>query len=130
MSRIARTLTVGILLLGTVPILQAQRRATTEPTAVTTPTGSHGFIVRPADNALHRGVLHLHGSGDNAANNVDVLRLLAEAGYVALDVDYRETGGVIDRSDIDASIEFLKGQRFTDRSPIALNGSRSARGSH
>ena len=57
---------------------------------VTTATGSRGVIVRPSGDGPFPAVLHMHGSGDTVANNVDVLRLFARAGYVAMDVEYRE----------------------------------------
>ena len=66
---------------------------------------------------------HLHGSGDTVANNVDVLRIFAQAGYVAMDIEYREARqGSIDLADIHTSLEFLNGSRYVRRGVIALNG--------
>ena len=69
------------------------------------------------------GVLHLHGSGDTVANNVDVLQLFARAGYVAMDVEYRELRpGTIDIEDVLKSIDYLSGSRYVRRGVIGLNG--------
>ena len=68
----------------------AQRAVSLVEAEVTTATGSRGVIVRPSGDGPFPAVLHMHGSGDTVANNVDVLQIFARAGYVAMDVDYRE----------------------------------------
>jgi len=90
----------------------AQRGAGIVEAEVTTATGSKGVMVRPSGNGPFPAVLHLHGSGDTVSNNVDVLRLFAEAGYVSMDVEYRELRtGYIDVEDILKSIEYLNASR-------------------
>ena len=59
----------------------AQRGVSLVEAEVTTATGSRGVIVRPSGDGPFPAVLHMHGSGDTVANNVDVLRLFARAGY-------------------------------------------------
>src|SRR5688572_30549567 len=39
---------------------------------VTTSTGSRGLMYRPVGEGPYPAVLHLHGSGDTVANNVDI----------------------------------------------------------
>ncbi|MBA2305155.1 MAG: dienelactone hydrolase family protein [Acidobacteria bacterium] len=90
---------------------------------MTTTTGSKGVMVRPIGDGPFPAVLHLHGSGDTAAANVEALRIFARAGYVALDVDYRGVGsGSIDIQDIYKSLEFLNASRHVRQGAIGLNG--------
>ena len=122
-----RFITVGVLgcLLLTSCALpsNAQGVSNVVEADVTTPSGSRGVMVRPAGTGPYPAVLHLHGSGDAVANNVDVLRIFAQAGYVAMDIEYRQTGqGSIDVADIHTSLEFLNGSRYVRRGVIALNG--------
>jgi dienelactone hydrolase len=78
----------------------AQRGASIVEAEVT-PTGSRGVMVRPSCDGPFPAILHLHGSGDTVANNVDVLQIFARAGYVAMDVEYRELRpGTIDVEDV------------------------------
>jgi len=80
-------------------------------------------MIRPLAPGPHPAVLHLHGSGDTVANNLDVLRLFARAGYVAIDVQYRQAGpGSIDIQDIYKSLEFLNDSPHVRRGVIGLNG--------
>ena len=39
-------------------------------------------MYRPVGEGPYPAVLHLHGSGDTVANNVDILQRFARAGYV------------------------------------------------
>ena len=86
--------------------------------AVTLPSGSAGRLVRPVRDGSYPAVLHLHGSGDTVAGNIDVLRMFARAGYVAMDIEYRRSRlGAVDMNDLYASFDFL------NRAPtIRLNG--------
>ena len=96
---------------------------------VTTPWGSHGVVVRPAGAGRFPAVLHLHGSGDVVANNVAILEIFARAGYVAMDVEYRQNGpGANDLQDVTEILAYLKRLRFVKSDTIGLNGfSRGAR---
>ena len=58
---------------------------------VTTQSGSRGVMVRPLGPGPYPAVLHLHGSGDTVASNVEILRLFARAGYVAMDIELGES---------------------------------------
>ena len=90
---------------------------------VMTASGRRGVIVRPAAAGRHPAVLHLHGSGDTVANNVAVLEIFARAGYVAIDVEYRQNGpNSPDLEDAIESLEYLKRQRFVKSDAIGLNG--------
>ena len=90
---------------------------------VTTPSGSHGMLVRPFQAGRYPAILHLHGSDDTVADNVDILEKFARAGYVALDVEYRRTRpGYIDARDIDVSLEYLRRSRFAKPGVVGLNG--------
>jgi len=92
-------------------------------TDIKTPTGTRGVMIRPAGNGLYPAVLHLHGSGDTVANNVDILRLFARAGYVAMAVEYRQAkAGSLDIQDIHESLDYLNGLPHVRRSVIGLNG--------
>ena len=101
----------------------SQRGVSLVEAEVTTATGSRGVMVRPSGDGPFPAVLHMHGSGDTVANNVDVLQLFARAGYVAMDVEYRELRtGSIDVEDISKSIEYLNGSKYVRRGVIGLNG--------
>jgi dipeptidyl aminopeptidase/acylaminoacyl peptidase len=101
----------------------AQRVTGIVEAEVTTATGGRGVMVRPSGDGPFPAVLHLHGSGDTVANNVDVLQLLARAGYVAMDVEYRDLRpGVIDVEDVLKSLEYLNSSRYVRRGVIGLNG--------
>jgi len=90
---------------------------------VTTPSGSRGVLVRPAAPGRHPAVLHLHGSGDTVANNVGILEIFARAGYVAMDLEYPQSGrGAADVDHAADSLAYLKGLRFVKADVIALNG--------
>jgi dienelactone hydrolase len=90
---------------------------------VTTQSGSRGVMVRPLGPGPYPAVLHLHGSGDIVANNVEILKLFARAGYVAMDIEYRRTaGGSIDIGDIQTSLQYLNGSRYVRSGVIGLNG--------
>ena len=113
----------GFVVIWAALSLAAQRAANVIETEIVTPTGSRGVMVRPVSSGPHPAILHLHGSGDTVAGNVDILRLFARAGYVAMDVEYRELeSGAIDAQDIDRSLEFLNGSPYVRRGVIALNG--------
>jgi dipeptidyl aminopeptidase/acylaminoacyl peptidase len=114
----------GVLILLLYPSSSfAQRVADIVGTEVTTPTGSRGVMVRPSGDGPFPAILHLHGSGDTVANNVNVLQLFARAGYVAMDVEYRELrAGTIDVEDVLKSLEFLNGSRYVRRGVIGVNG--------
>jgi len=78
----------------------AQDVADVAEAEVTTQSGSRGVMVRPLGPGPFPAVLHLHGSGDIVADNVQILRLFARAGYVAMDIEYRRTAaGSIDIGD-------------------------------
>ena len=80
-------------------------------------------MVRPVGPGPFPAVLHLHGSGDVVADNVQILRLFAHAGYVAMDIEYRRTaGGSIDIGDIQRSLQYLNGSRYVRSGVIGLNG--------
>ena len=90
---------------------------------VTTQSGSRGVMVRPLGPGPYPAVLHLHGSGDTVSSNVEILRLFARAGYVAMDIEYRRTaGGSIDVGDIQTSLQYLNGSRYVRSGVIGLNG--------
>ena len=90
---------------------------------VTTQSGSRGVMVRPLGPGPYPAVLHMHGSGDVVADNVQILRLFARAGYVAMDIEYRRTaGGSIDIGDIQRSLQYLNGSRYVRSGVIGLNG--------
>jgi dipeptidyl aminopeptidase/acylaminoacyl peptidase len=90
---------------------------------VTTATGGRGVIVRPNGAGPFPAVLHLHGTGDTVANNVEILQLFAQAGYVAMDIEYQsKTPGTIDVDAIYASLEHLRNARFVKREMVGLNG--------
>jgi dipeptidyl aminopeptidase/acylaminoacyl peptidase len=92
-------------------------------TDVTTPTGSKGVMVRPYGPGPYPAILHLHGSGETVAKSVALLRVFARAGYVAMDVEYRQLdGGGIDIDDVYASLDFLKASRFVRKGLVGLNG--------
>ncbi|HKT80558.1 MAG TPA: dienelactone hydrolase family protein [Vicinamibacterales bacterium] len=91
-------------------------------TNVTTPSGGTGVMVRPSGSGPFPAVLHLHGSGESVAKSLVVLRLFARAGYVAMDIDYKETGNGIDVDDVYRSLEFLKASRYVRKNAIGLNG--------
>ena len=114
----------GVLILLLYPSWSfAQRGTDIVEAEVTTATGSRGVIVRPSGDGPFPAILHMHGSGDTVANNVDVLQLFARAGYVAMDVEYRELrSGSIDVEDILKSIEHLNGSKHVRRGVIGLNG--------
>jgi dienelactone hydrolase len=68
-------------------------------------------------------VLHLHGSGDSVANNVGILEIFARAGYVAMDLEYPESGrGAADVDHAVASLAYLKGLRYVRADAVAVNG--------
>jgi dipeptidyl aminopeptidase/acylaminoacyl peptidase len=101
-------------------------------TDVTTHTGSKGVMVRPYGPGPYPAVLHLHGSGETVAKSLVVLRILARAGYVSMDIEYppASSGSVenLDVRDAAASLEFLKASRFVRKNLVGLNGfSRGAR---
>ena len=115
-------LIVVLLARGTVAPF-AQDVAGVAEADVTTQSGSRGAMVRPLGPGPYPAVLHLHGSGDTVANNIDILRLFARAGYVAMDIEYRRTaGGSIDIGDIQASLHYLNGSRYVRSGVIGLNG--------
>jgi dipeptidyl aminopeptidase/acylaminoacyl peptidase len=90
---------------------------------VTTQSGSRGVMMRPAAPGRYAAVLHLHGSGDTVENNLEILRLFARAGFVALDVEYRRTEtGRVDAADIDRSLDLLNGSRHVLRGVVGVNG--------
>ena len=92
-------------------------------TDVTTPTGSQGVMVRPYGPGPYPAILHLHGSGETVAKSVVLLRAFARAGYVAMDIEYRQAaGGGIEIDDVYASLEYLKRSRFVRKGLIGLNG--------
>jgi dienelactone hydrolase len=92
-------------------------------TDVTTPTGSRGVMARPYGPGPFPAVLHLHGSGETVAKSIVVLRIFARAGYVAMDVEYRDgPAGGIDMDDVYASLDFLKSSRFVRKGLVGLNG--------
>lgn len=112
-----------LLLLPVDAVVDTQSSLVLDESQVTTESGSKGVMVRPAGVARYPGILHLHGSGDTAAANVGVLRVLARAGYVALDVDYRAKGtNSIDMQDIHSSLEFLERSPSVRQGVIGLNG--------
>jgi dipeptidyl aminopeptidase/acylaminoacyl peptidase len=87
-------------------------------------------MIRPFGPGPYPAVLHLHGSGETVAKSLVILRILARAGYVAMDVEYSTTasGGDADIQDAYASLELLRASRFVRRNLIGLNGfSRGAR---
>jgi len=113
----------GFVLIWAALSLSAQRASTLVETEIVTATGSRGLMVRPVSSGPHPAILHLHGSGDTVAGNVEVLQLFARAGYVAMDVEYRVLeSGAIDTHDIDRSLEFLNGSPYVMRGVIGLNG--------
>jgi dienelactone hydrolase len=117
----ARLTLVLTVLTASVPL--AQDGLTVVGEEVTTASGRRGVIVRPAAAGRHPAVLHLHGSGDTVANNVGVLEIFARAGYVALDVEYRQNGpNSPDVEDAIESFEYLKRQRFVRADVIGVNG--------
>jgi dienelactone hydrolase len=80
-------------------------------------------MVRPYGSGPYPAVLHLHGSGETVAKSVVLLRVFARAGYVAMDVEYRQIDGAgIDLEDVYASLEFLKRSRFVRKGLVGLNG--------
>ena len=93
-------------------------------TDVTTPTGSQGVMVRPSNPGQYPAILHLHGSGETVAKSVALLRAFARAGYVAMDIEYRDaaSGTGIDINDVYASLEFLKSSRYVRKGLVGLNG--------
>jgi dipeptidyl aminopeptidase/acylaminoacyl peptidase len=96
---------------------------------VTTPTGSRGVMTRPAGDGPYPAVLHLFGSGETVTSIQPLLRMFARAGYVALAVEYRESGeGRVELDDVVASLGFLRSSSYVRYGRIALNGfSRGAR---
>ncbi len=121
--RLSATLLLICLLVSAVNASSGSQPALLSESEVTTTTGSKGVMVRPIGDGPFPAVLHLHGSGDTAAANVEALRIFARAGYVALDVDYRGVGsGSIDIQDIYKSLEFLNASRHVRQGAIGLNG--------
>jgi dipeptidyl aminopeptidase/acylaminoacyl peptidase len=116
--------TAGVLILLLSPSWSfAQRGTGVVEAEVTTPTGSRGVMVRPSGDGPFPAILHLHGSGDAVANNVEILQLFARAGFVAMDVEYRESRpGTIDVEDVSKSLEYLDNSRYVRRGVIGLNG--------
>src|SRR5690349_16935905 len=104
---------VALLVLAGRPIHSATQDGEIIQTDVTTPTGSQGVMVRPYGPGPFPAVLHLHGSGETVAKSLVLLRVFARAGYVAMDIEYRQNGGsAVDIDDVYASLEFLKHSRF------------------
>ena len=115
-------LTLVLLTCNAIP-LDAQDVAGVAEADVTTPSGSRGVMVRPLGPGPYPGILHLHGSGDTVRPNVEILRLFAQAGYVAMDIEYRRTpAGSIDIGDIQTSLQYLNGLRYVRSGVIGLNG--------
>src|SRR5262245_64771063 len=113
----------GLVMIWAALSLSAQRASSLIETEIVTATGSRGVMVRPVSSGPHPGILHLHGSGDSVAGNLEILRLFARAGYVAMDVEYRQLEpGAIDTHDIDRSLECLNGSPHVRRGVIGLNG--------
>lgn len=121
MKRIA--VIVCLLLTHGVATRHAQDFRSVVEVDVTTSSGSRGVMVRPPGSGPFPAILHLHGAGETAAGEIEVLRIFAKAGYVAMDVDYRGSGpNRIDISDIYKSIDYLNESRFVRSGAIALNG--------
>jgi dienelactone hydrolase len=117
------SLLTGVLLTCGAVATSAQDVGGAAEADVTTQSGSRGVMVRPLGSGPYPAVLHLHGSGDTVANNVDILRLFARAGYVAMDIEYRRAaGGSIDIGDIQTSLQYLNGSRYVKSGAIGLNG--------
>jgi dienelactone hydrolase len=116
-------LLTGVLLTCGALASYAQDVADVAEAEVTTQSGSRGVMVRPLGPGPFPAVLHMHGSGDIVADNVQILRLFARAGYVAMDIEYRRTaGGSIDIGDIQTSLRYLNGSRYVRSDVIGLNG--------
>jgi len=114
---------IAILILLTAPASSFAQRAPIAKVEITTGSGSRGIMVRPVGDGPFPAVLHLHGSGDTVANNVEFLEWFARAGYVALDVDYRASSpGFIDVGDIDTSLEYLNTSGYVKSGAVAING--------
>jgi dipeptidyl aminopeptidase/acylaminoacyl peptidase len=98
-------------------------------TDVTTPAGGKGVMIRPFGSGRHPAILHLHGSGETVAKSLVLLRLFARSGYVAMDIEYSQTGDSnIDIQDAIASLEFLRKSPYVQPRLLGVNGfSRGAR---
>lgn len=115
----ALAMALGVPVAGQPPVVQ---------TEITTASGTPGVLMRPFAEGPYPAVLHLHGSGDTLANNLVFLRRFARAGYVALGVEYRQTGAGADLEDALAALDYLEQSRYVSRGAVALNGfSRGAR---
>lgn len=86
---------------------------------VVLPGGIQGILVRPAGRGPFRGVLHLQGSGDTAANNEDILRFFASQGFVALSIDYPKDD--LTKAAL-AGVDYLAGLKGVKRGKVGVNG--------
>lgn len=86
---------------------------------VTFGQGVKGILVRPASGGPYLGVVHLHGSGDTAANNVDLLEFMAHHGFVVVDVDY-VAGHELESSL--AAVDYVAGLPYVKHGHIGVDG--------
>lgn len=78
-----------------------------------------GIMVRPA-RGVHPAVLHLHGTGDHAADNVEILERFAHAGYVALDLEFDQ--GQEGLADVESAVQFLANSAYVSGGKVGING--------